>query len=443
MRKKVGCFLCAALLIAGLLLPAAASVPYVSDSVAPPTVNGCAERETGTDREISLFYTARTAEVETVRRAYLEKLLEGRTREEIAGSDAAWILHETVVFCEVSADGKNWHAVKSLGGEDGEFRLSLMEEILPALAKGGEEMYRRVYGFDYALRLVTASDDYAAGKDNRVFAMSAPSEAVSFHCPEFTFVDCVLPEGATLSLGYPAFMYYPNAEELPLSYPERKGYFFAGWLDPQNGVYTETVPARSRYFRVVSQWDPRSYAVNYVLSTCDDPRFSYAFGRADNSRNPTVHTVGSGETLYPLKSPVGGFDFDGWYAAADFSGPKLERLPEDAIGDTILYARWITFEERDARTAAEHEKNARETGFADLDDDGKITSADARLALRMAVGLEQSLPPEIQRRADIYDTGIVTPATARTILRISVGLDSLYAVLTASGIKVPGTEETL
>lgn len=54
----------------------------------------------------------------------------------------------------------------------------------------------------------------------------------------------------------------------------------------------------------------------------------------------------------------------------------------------------------------------------DVDDDGEITAADARLALRMSVGLE-----EVIRRADIDVDGSVSAADARQLLRISVGLE--------------------
>ncbi len=434
MRKKVGFRLLAAALAAlTLLLPASASVPYVSDSVAPPVIGDSAERDTGTDRVITLTYTARTAEAETVRKAYLDKLLETRTREEIAASDAAWILHETVVFCEASADGKNWCAVKTRAEETGAFELSLMEEILPALEKNGAELYRKIYGFDYHLRLVTASDDYSPKGDNRVFAASAPSGTVTFRCPEFSYIDCAIPADAEMDTSFAAFSYYPNERgELTLPYPTRQGYFFAGWLKSTGG-YTETVPAGVRYFSVVSQWDPRTYAVNYVLSTVSDPRFSYAFGRANNTANPTKHTVGQSETLYDLKSPVGGYAFDGWYLTADLTGEKLAYIPAETVGDMILYAKWITFEEQEARQREENEAYARSLHYGDLDLDDKITAADARLALRVSVGLE-NLSAEALRRADIYDSGIITPANARAILRISVGLDSLYDVLKNAGI---------
>ena len=430
--KRALCLIAAALLALGLATPVFGSVPYVTESVEPPVLVAAEEQTTETDRIVTLTYTARTAEVETVRKAYLEKLLEEHTQEEIASSDAAWILHETVVFCEASADGKEWIAVKALPPDGGEAALSLFGDILPALAKGGVEMNRKIYGFDWSLRLVTVSDDYDPQGDNRVFAASAPSETATFHCPEFTFVDCVVPDDAELTLDFPAFMYYPNETELTLPYPTRRGYFFAGWLK-WSGGYTETVPAGSRYYRVTAQWEPRTYAINYVLAT--DIKFN--FGRANNSANPTRHTVGDGETLYDIKSPVGGYSFDGWYLTEDFSGERLTRIPEDTVGDIILYARWATFEELEARERAEKEAYARSLHYGDLDLDGNLSSADARLALRLSVGLEQ-LSPEALRRADIFDTGIVTAANARSILRVAVGLDSLYDILYESGIIRPG-----
>ena len=315
---------------------------------------------------------------------------------------------------------------------EGTAELSLFREILPALAAGGVEMNQRIYGFDYRLRLVTASDNYDFPAKNQVFAASMPSEEAVFRCPEFTFVDCVIPADAEMTLGYPAFMYYPNETELPLPYPTRTGYVFAGWLK-WSGGYTETVPAGSRYYRVTAQWDPRTYAVNYVLAT----DITFNFGRANNSANPTKHTVGQSETLYSLKSPVGGYSFDGWYLTRDFSGERLTYIPADMIGDVILYAKWVTFEELEARDRAEKEAYARSLHYGDLDLDGKITAGDARLALRTAVGLE-NLSAEALRRADIFDNGIITAETARVILRVSVGLDSLYDVLKENGIIVPG-----
>ena len=57
----------------------------------------------------------------------------------------------------------------------------------------------------------------------------------------------------------------------------------------------------------------------------------------------------------------------------------------------------------------------------DLDGDGNLTAADARIALRIAVGLEQA-SAALRRRADVDLDGGVTAADARLILRAAVGL---------------------
>lgn len=57
----------------------------------------------------------------------------------------------------------------------------------------------------------------------------------------------------------------------------------------------------------------------------------------------------------------------------------------------------------------------------DVDGDGTITSADAREALRLAVGLD-ALTDEKKNLADYDGNGTVQAADARAILRVSVGL---------------------
>lgn len=72
----------------------------------------------------------------------------------------------------------------------------------------------------------------------------------------------------------------------------------------------------------------------------------------------------------------------------------------------------------------------------DVDQNGKITAADARLALRKAVGLEKYAPGSAQFSAcDVNGDGRVTAADARSILRAAVGLDTLD--------RTPGTKEEI
>ena len=66
--------------------------------------------------------------------------------------------------------------------------------------------------------------------------------------------------------------------------------------------------------------------------------------------------------------------------------------------------------------------------IGDLDGSGNLEPADARLALRYAVGLTQELEPDLNQhivlwRVDRDGDGVATPADARLILRAAVGLD--------------------
>ena len=62
--------------------------------------------------------------------------------------------------------------------------------------------------------------------------------------------------------------------------------------------------------------------------------------------------------------------------------------------------------------------------LGDVDGNGDVNSADARLALRAAVGLE-TFSAEQTARADVDANGDVNAADARTILRAAVGLSYL------------------
>ncbi len=60
----------------------------------------------------------------------------------------------------------------------------------------------------------------------------------------------------------------------------------------------------------------------------------------------------------------------------------------------------------------------------DIDGDGRITTADARLCLRVVVGLEELNKIQLQA-ADVTGNGVVAISCARKILRASVGLEQL------------------
>jgi hypothetical protein len=66
--------------------------------------------------------------------------------------------------------------------------------------------------------------------------------------------------------------------------------------------------------------------------------------------------------------------------------------------------------------------------YGDADGDGDVTAADARIAIRAAVGLED-LSEIALVAADINHSGAIESDDARYILRMSVGLDEAYDLM--------------
>ncbi len=62
--------------------------------------------------------------------------------------------------------------------------------------------------------------------------------------------------------------------------------------------------------------------------------------------------------------------------------------------------------------------------LGDVDIDGTVSAADARIVLRASVGLEE-ITTDILERGDIDDSGNLSAADARLVLRASVGLETL------------------
>ncbi len=80
--------------------------------------------------------------------------------------------------------------------------------------------------------------------------------------------------------------------------------------------------------------------------------------------------------------------------------------------------------------------------FGDIDDDGRVTAADSRAALRHAVKLEPIALSDDRIYGDVDFDGVITAADARAILRMSVGLDPLFTeVPDGKTIKIVKIEE--
>ena len=105
-----------------------------------------------------------------------------------------------------------------------------------------------------------------------------------------------------------------------------------------------------------------------------------------------------------------GYKFLGW--AADSHSSAAEYKPGDIINissDTTLYAIW---------------EAVSSVLRGDADGSGKVTAADARLALRISAKLETGTPAQISA-CDLNSDGKVTASEARAILRFAAKLDAV------------------
>ena len=345
------------------------------------------------------------AAYENNRRALYEEMHKGFTDEEIALAGEDWLLHPLLVLVEAEVGGK-LASVKLIPPEETGFSVSLTRDVLPALVKFG--LYTHD-SFLYTLRFSLALD-----LGQTLLPVSSDTAAGPYVCPETGYIDYDLPAGTDNP--NPVFPFLPNAGFM-LENPTHEGYIFDGWL--KDGAPVDRVPAGETDYALSSAWTPREWGVRYVLPTREGP-----FIFVNNTDNPERRVYGTETRLYALVPPSGWL-LAGWYLTPDFSGREVTAIPADTLGDVILYAKWLTPQEK-------RDESIRRAHWGDLDSDGKVTAADARLALRSAVDLEH-LDPRLILRADFAGKGRLAAEDARTLLRISVELDTLEEVLLAYG----------
>ena len=87
----------------------------------------------------------------------------------------------------------------------------------------------------------------------------------------------------------------------------------------------------------------------------------------------------------------------------------------------VIDSNGMLVKESETVTVTVHEKIC---WYGDLDDNKTVTPEDARLALRIAVSLEETPGKAVFMAADVDKDGEITPADARLILRCSVHLET-------------------
>lgn len=395
-----------------------------------PVITEISEDESARGEKYSISFTDSINDAEEIRElVYSVALDKHGSQEKLLSSNEAYLCAETKNYCQISTDKADWY---TLGSVENEFSITLYDDILPLLRKNGETISELTSGFSLYIRILTASENFSDENTKAVYVYTASAEK-ELSCPPFCFIFTDIPEDAVFSevFDISGFFSEPTKEDIILPSPQRNGYTFDGWsLDGKNRI--NVIPEGTVGATVYSHWIPKIYEINYFITTYDTDN-SFSFGAADNSHNPVEYTVGETEKIYDIKSPIAGFTFDGWYLTKDFSGERITEIKAGETGDRILYAKWLSYEDIEEAKEKERQEFIRNGKFGDVNDDGKISAADARIVLRATVGLEE-LEAHILERVDYRNTNIISADNARTTLRLSVGLENLYDILLENGL---------
>lgn len=405
MKKIICTLLCFILIFSLCIFPvnAESEAEYV---FASPEVHLTNTKKSESDivYSFSLFCEDAAAYEQERLKAY-EELKTKYTDKELIALGEGRLLYETVLLINAEKDGEAAY-VGDVSVTLGGFSLSLTDDLLPRLAPAG--IYEHS-DFDFTL---TMSIALKFGGEYIEASPAALSDKL--FCPATARIIYNISEKAENP--NPCFIFLPYDDYI-LKNASLEGYTFAGW-ETESG-FVDRIPANTEEYTLTARWNAKTYKISYVLTTRPGP-FIYV----NNTGNPKTHVFGVEIEIFALNAPMG-YVFGGWFENADFTGEPVTKIAADRTGDILLFARWLTEEE------AENERFQKEH-WGDLDDDGKITAADARLALRCAVGLEK-LESAVLSRADFEGSKVLTAENARLILRIAVGLDTLKEILTLYG----------
>ena len=207
---------------------------------------------------------------------------------------------------------------------------------------------------------------------------------------------------------------YTYGNGILLQSPARAGYTFDGWFADMafRQKVTEIKGTDTGVKTLYAKWTAIPYKINYDLRDPDADKFF-------NNPNPAIRYIDDEIVLQPLAPSVKLYKFLGWYDNVNYDGDPVAKIAAGTDKDVTLYAKLFKY------------------SWGDVDFDGTVSPADARLILRYSVKLEE-FTPEMTAWADLDAPSAernITPADARLALRMSVRLD------TAESLKLPETPE--
>ena len=117
---------------------------------------------------------------------------------------------------------------------------------------------------------------------------------------------------------------------------EKKGATFVGWYE--NEEYTGNVVTRIDSCTIgnknlYAKWNEAEFEVEYNLN---DGSFISGYTAPTKRKYSEALTLPDSTKIEKI-----GSGFDGWYESADFSGNKIEVIPENTERKVVLYAKWI------------------------------------------------------------------------------------------------------
>ena len=349
-------------------------------------------------------------ENERTRTAALEKLrAEGKTDKDIPSA----LLNPVEITVKAETQFGLTGLAKSVPVTSEKTEVSLTEDIMPSLVGENASIDSRLLdGFYFTLSLCYTVFDGVTRRELSGESFGESEKTESFYAPQLWYIGYVLPNGAVNSEKNVSFGFSPLKNDVLLYAPSRPGFTFTGWT-AENGEYAGTVPAGTKSTVLKSNWDDRSFAIKYVLTTAG----GYNFKNVDNSANPTSYAPAVGAKLVSPPVPKG-WRFMGW---TDENGAVVTEIPKGTLGDIVLRASWLTED-------AYIDRLISDAHWCDVDSDGEVTVKDARAVLRAAVEIEE-LPAGTLSRVDFAGQGRADVTQARFILRIAVGLDTVRGVL--------------
>lgn len=198
---------------------------------------------------------------------------------------------------------------------------------------------------------------------------------------------------------------YTYGDTVTLQSLSSTGYTFGGWYadsvfaSAASGIGSTDEGERTFW----AKWTENVYNIVYVHDTIAELAPP---AEKINNTNPDTRKYTQKVTLSKPYTGDGIFEFMGWYNNVNFQGDAITEIPANTAAHTTLYAKWFVYQ------------------WGDVDFDGKVSSSDARLALRHSVGLDIIEGTAFHWGNVDISTEKITASDARLILRMSVGLDT-------------------